>query len=294
MADPFFSIIIPTYNRKHIIGKTIESALNQEFDDFEVIVVDDGSTDNTAEFLKETFDDQIKVISIENGERGRARNTGAQSAKGQYVYFLDSDDILYPEHLRKAHEFIQSKHFPKWIFQEYELSQDGKNTKIKYNRRDPIKTLVTKGNFMSCHGVFLRMDIAVQHPFDENRIIAGSEDYALWLELAARYPLHVNEIVTSALIQHSDRSVFNFPADKLILRKKMMLEKVLNDEVIITEFSQWLSQLRSNAYSYVALHLALTGSNKKEALKWFFKSLKVRPHSIISKRTGGILRYLFL
>src|SRR5690554_5729823 len=145
--DPYFSIIIPSYNRRDLIGETINSALAQTFHDFEIIVVDDGSTDHTKDNIEETFDEKARSISIPNSERGKARNEGAIAAHGDYIYFLDSDDLLYPSHLQEAFTFIQSKDNPEWIFQEYEFldKKSGKTSAINYNKEAPIRSLVAKG-----------------------------------------------------------------------------------------------------------------------------------------------------
>lgn len=293
MNKPFFSVIIPTYNRKSVIEDTIDSVLSQQYIDYEIIVVDDGSSDNTAEFLKEKYDKKITILRIPNSERGKARNTGTAKALGDYIYFLDSDDLLYPNHLQQAFAFIESKDNPEWIFQEYEFlnKKSGKTSSVNYNKQAPIKSLVVKGNFLSCHGVFLRRDIALKHPFEENRDMAGSEDYALWLRLAARYPLFVNHKVTSALVQHDARSVFNFSPEKLIIRKELMLKYVLSDEKFNQRFSDLTSELIANTYSYLALHLAMINS-KKAALKFLFKSIRASGSSIFTRRTLAILKHL--
>lgn len=274
-----------------MIGKTIDSVLHQSFADFEIIVIDDGSTDHTQEYLAQNYGNKIKFIRIPNSERGKARNTGTLNARGQYVYFLDSDDILYPTHLALAKQFIENLDSPEWIFQEYEIQNREKHIPVSYNRKSPLKTLLTRGNFLSCHGVFLRNDIAQNHPFEENRQMAGSEDYVLWLELAARYPFHINPVITSALIQHKDRSVFNFSPEKLIKRKEIMLKKVRNDPEITKTFSKWMPALKSNTYSYIALHLAMINS-KKSAIQYFKKSISVSPASIFTRRTLAIIKHL--
>src|SRR6187402_5348 len=101
----FFSIIVPTYNRSGFIKDTIYSLVGQTFKNFEVIVVDDGSTDNTAEIIKELqlTDERIKYFYKTNGERGAARNYGIKKAQGGYITFLDSDDIAYPFALQTAY-----------------------------------------------------------------------------------------------------------------------------------------------------------------------------------------------
>ncbi len=94
----FVSVILPTFNRAHLICEAIDSILNQTYRDFEIIVVDDGSTDNTTEVLQR-YSDRITYIKQENKGPGDARNRGIAEAKGEYIAFLDSDDIWFKDKL---------------------------------------------------------------------------------------------------------------------------------------------------------------------------------------------------
>jgi glycosyltransferase involved in cell wall biosynthesis len=99
---PTVSIIIPTYNREHLLGRAIHSVLAQTYLEFELIIVDDGSTDNTERLVKSFNSEKIKYIQYrENKGIVAARNTGIQSAKGDYIAFLDSDDKWMPEKLER-------------------------------------------------------------------------------------------------------------------------------------------------------------------------------------------------
>src|SRR5947209_8581316 len=106
MSLPYFSVVIPTYNREKLIQNTLNSVLNQKYQSFEIIVIDDGGQDNTEQLIKNIDDPKISYYKKENGERGAARNYGWQLAKGSYVTFLDSDDIFYENHLKEAYDFI--------------------------------------------------------------------------------------------------------------------------------------------------------------------------------------------
>src|SRR5205814_4707411 len=92
------SVILPTFNRAHCIGQAIDSALQQTYRDLEVIVVDDGSTDETHQLIKRKYGDleSVKYIFQENMGVGAARNTAIRAAKGEFIAFLDSDDIWKP------------------------------------------------------------------------------------------------------------------------------------------------------------------------------------------------------
>ena len=95
----FFSVIIPTYNRAGLIGKAIDSVLAQTFADWELLIIDDGSTDNTRQIVEAYTDRRVKYIYQENAERSAARNNGVAQAAGKYICFLDSDDYCLPDRL---------------------------------------------------------------------------------------------------------------------------------------------------------------------------------------------------
>lgn len=99
------SVIIPTYNRAHLVSEAINSVLNQTYQDFEIIVVDDGSTDETHEKLK-PYQDKIKYVYVKNGGTAYARNVGMKMAKGEYITFLDSDDLYYPHKIKIQANFL--------------------------------------------------------------------------------------------------------------------------------------------------------------------------------------------
>ena len=100
--DLFFSVVIPAFNRAHSLKRCIESVLNQTEQRFEIIVVDDGSTDNTKAVIDTIADSRVRYIYKVNGGGSKARNTGIDIAEGQFIAFLDSDDIFLPHHLANA------------------------------------------------------------------------------------------------------------------------------------------------------------------------------------------------
>lgn len=99
---PKISIVIPAYNRANVIGRAIKSVLLQTYDNFEIIVVDDGSTDNTKDIVESFADDRISYVCQKNSGAPVARNTGLKIAKGKYIAFLDSDDEWLPTFLEAA------------------------------------------------------------------------------------------------------------------------------------------------------------------------------------------------
>jgi glycosyltransferase involved in cell wall biosynthesis len=109
MSHPFFSIVVTTFNRSQIVGRCVRSCLAQTFTDFELIVVDDKSTDDTIEMLERIQDSRIRIISHdENRGINPARHTGATSAAGEWIVVMDSDDELVPDALERLHVVIRA------------------------------------------------------------------------------------------------------------------------------------------------------------------------------------------
>jgi len=188
------SIIIPTHNRKHIVEQAIQSALTQSFKDFEVIVVDDGSTDGTKEYL-ESLHLPITVISKENGGVASARNEGIKNAQSIYVAFLDSDDSWLPDKLKAQVEYLEShpdiplvytdeyievngEVLPKTRFQRADVGDEVKNNFLLsgFIQRTPIHTsaVMLKKSVLDEVGYF-------------NETLKIHEDSELWNRISMKY-----------------------------------------------------------------------------------------------------------
>lgn len=287
--NPFFSIIIPTYNRTGLIEKTIRSVLNQTFKDFEVIIVDDGSTDDTKEIINSINDDRINYYYIENSERAAARNYGIKKAKGKYITFLDSDDLLFENHFEEAKHFIDRQQ-PLVFHQQYQIKNGDKEQKVEIKL--PIQKALIKGNPLSCMGIFIKKENALQNLFNEDRVISGSEDYEIWLRCAAKFKFIYNPVCTSTLITHDDRSVFTMDIEKLIIRKLKMLEYAFQDTDIEKVYGKHRNTMYANAYSYIALHIALTKKHKGKSFQYLWKSIYTQPKNLFQKRNLAIIKYL--
>ncbi len=126
MKKPFFSIIIPTFNRAHLIQIPIKSILNQTFEDWELIIIDDGSTDNTQEIVTGFNDSRIRYFWQENQKESAARNHGIVRAQGEWICFQDSDDAYLPDHLAVLYDGIKNNPEYKCIKTGLIIYQDGK------------------------------------------------------------------------------------------------------------------------------------------------------------------------
>src|ERR1044072_4848830 len=165
MSYPFFSVVIPTYNRADFIVKTLRSVLAQTYAHREIIVVDNCSTDNTAELLDPFYPagllapfgraGQIHFTQHErNYERSRSRNTGMEAARGDFLTLLDSDDLMYPTCLEDAARFALDNPTVK-LFQSLAEVVDESGEVVYRMPYPPLKDrlkAISEGNFMSCIG----------------------------------------------------------------------------------------------------------------------------------------------
>ncbi|MGC4022151.1 MAG: glycosyltransferase [Cyclobacteriaceae bacterium] len=291
MSEPFFSIVIPTYNRSEFIRKTIDSVLSQSFQDFEVIVVDDGSTDNTEEVVKLIDDKRIHYYKKENGERAAARNFGAVLSKGQFINFLDSDDLLYPHHLDTAKKFVEKNNAADAFHLGYEIKNDIGDIRVINNIRS-VNEQIVNGNLLSCNGVFVRRDVLIKNPFNEDRALSSLEDWELWIRLSARYPFLNDNLITSTIVQHDSRSVMTVDTAKIKTKVDRFVHYVTNDEQNRKYYGHRLNKAVASAFTYASLHLAMANENKREVLHYLWKGVKVHPSEIMKKRFFVILKKL--
>ncbi|MCF7885551.1 MAG: glycosyltransferase, partial [Candidatus Marinimicrobia bacterium] len=183
------SVIIPTYNRAEKLERAIESVLAQTYSNVELIVIDDGSTDNTSEILNK-YDSQLKHFSILHSGVSAARNIGIKKATGEWIAFLDSDDYWLSEKLEKQLEFMVEK--------DYLVSQTGEkwyrdgNWVMKGDRHQKHNGWIFQHCLPLCivtpsAAVFDKQVFADVGYFDES--FPACEDYDMWLRVALKYPI---------------------------------------------------------------------------------------------------------
>ena len=297
MTTSFFSIIIPTYNRAHLLEKTIGTVTAQTYQDFEVIVVDDGSTDDTENVVDRLIRRSSAAISYvkqANSERAAARNRGLKQATGSYVLFFDSDDTLYENHLQVARDYIRQKSEPEFIHLRYDVKNDaGEVVSLgPVFESFPNKKLI-RGNFLSCNGIFIRKDIALKNQFNEDRELSAMEDWELWLRLASQFPIHYVNTITSTVIDHKERSVVITRKQALINRIRLLIAYVTANEIVKAYYGKEFHRFRSSCYSYLSLHLSLTGKDKRTTLRYLIVSFLNFPGFLFQRRFYAIIKHLF-
>jgi len=185
----FFSVIIPTYNRAHNIRKALDSLIEQSFKNFEVLVCDDGSTDDTEEVVKSYADRlNIKYLWAENwGGPAKPRNSGIAVSTGEWICFLDSDDWWYPAKLEACAKHAENYDFIYHSLDIIDAKNNGVNRK-KVGRlleENVLRDLIVNGNGIANSSVAIRRSIIDQvGPISEAEDLIAVEDYDYWLRVA--------------------------------------------------------------------------------------------------------------
>ena len=222
------SIITPSYNSAKFIQHTIESVLNQTFFDWELLIVDDCSTDNSCEVIQKFVeqDRRIKLICLnENSGAAVARNTGIENACGRFIAFLDSDDTWHPEKLEKQVHFMLSNNFA-FTYTEYHRVDENGNflgaiyTPSKINYSGLLKTCV-----IGCLTVMYDIHMLGKVYFP---LIRKRQDWALWLKILKKvdYAYCLNKDLASYTIRSESISANKFNAGKYTWLLFTQIEKL--------------------------------------------------------------------
>ena len=207
--DMGISIIIPVYNRKKLIGKSLKSALNQTYKNIEIIVIDDGSKENIEEEIDKVGDKRIKYIRLSKNKGScYARNIGVKYSVKEYITFLDSDDKLHPKKLEKQmNNIIKSKSnfdFCKLMVnsnKKYIIPNHSIEKEIyKGNKENILNELVSKGNFISTQSIIVKKSIIEKYLFDNE--LLRLQDYDLVLRMFPSLKISfTNETLINLYIQ---------------------------------------------------------------------------------------------
>ncbi|OON65920.1 glycosyltransferase family 2 protein [Hymenobacter sp. CRA2] len=261
----FFSIVIPTYNRASFIAATLRSVQEQQFADWEVLVVDDGSTDNTADVVASVPDARIQYLPKANGERGAARNYGLARAQGEYVLFLDSDDRFHPAHLAGLYAKIQELNQPNFIAAKYNFDRDGviadSDMATMAEGWYGLDTFV-RGNALACN-ICVRRQNPSLHKFEEDRRYAAVEDWMFMLENTQQDRVYIVDTVTITMNDHDARSMRS--DNSALVRKLQLALTWMLERVQLTPAQRQI--LTGRVYYLCAIH-AYADGHRAESLRF--------------------------
>lgn len=265
IQTPFFSIILPTYNRAHIITQAVESIVKQEFEAWELIIIDDGSKDHTHEVIKRFTDARIKYIYQENTERSQARNNGIKLASGKYICFLDSDDAYCTNHLLTFYKTLDKMNFPQALLFTNPIVINNNSEILEnvahFDGNDTLAYILR--NSIIPDRVCIHREVFQKYQF--NPKIHIGEDTILWSQITNSFPMyHINEYTVKYHI-HDDNSV-NLKNN--VYRDRLNgLNELFAESAIQLRINQRLkNQIISVCYYGIARHFELKRNFIKMAL----------------------------
>ncbi|UPL49841.1 glycosyltransferase family 2 protein [Hymenobacter sublimis] len=292
-SSPFFTIVVPCYNRADIVLDTVNSVLKQEYQNFELVLVDDGSKDNTREVVATVTDPRVRYFYKENGERGAARNYGARQARGSYINFFDSDDEMYPNHLLVVKEFLDQNGQVEVVHTGYERL-DGQDRVISevYEFKESTNEVLLHDNPLACNTVFVRRDIALANPFEEDRRLASAEDWELWVRLASKYTFHPIRRKTFCLREHDGRSLNTIAPEAVRRRDELFAELIKRNPDFARRFPNRTGQFVADRYTFISLTLALSKQHRTETMRYLWKAVQQDPTVLWRRRFLASVKHL--
>ncbi|MBO3460917.1 glycosyltransferase family 2 protein [Aetokthonos hydrillicola Thurmond2011] len=249
---PKVSVIIPAYNAMNYLPETLESVLQQSFSDFEVLIIDDGSSDNIQEWVSLITDPRVKLLTQKNQGLSGARNTGIHNSHSEYIAFLDADDLWEPTKLEKQVRCLEENPEVGLVYTWTALiDHKGISTGrvfVNYAEGYVWKSLI-EHNIVECGSVPMvrRCCFETEGVFDRN-LRSYVEDWDMWLRIAARYPLKLIKEPLVKYRQHSASASRNWEAMEQSFR--IVIEKAFNAA------PNELQYLKSRSYGCANLCLA--------------------------------------
>lgn len=202
-----FSIVMPTYNRGLLIGKAIESVISQVYENWELLIIDDGSIDNTKDVVNKFKDQRIKYHYQDNQERSAARNNGINLAIGDFICFLDSDDYYLNNFLFEFNKaIIKNKYREAFYFCNTYGEVDGVRYKsVGANLMFSVNYDFLLTNTIGTPRVCLPKTVIKKNLFDLN--IKNGEDFELWMRLIDGLAIKYIDVYTQVFVEHDSRSI---------------------------------------------------------------------------------------
>ncbi|MEH2292160.1 glycosyltransferase family 2 protein [Nostoc sp.] len=278
---PKVSVIIPAYNAMSFLPQALESVLNQTFQDFEVIIIDDGSSDNIATWAAESTHPNIKLISQTNQGQSAARNTGIRLSQGEYIAFLDADDLWEPTKLEKQiSAFMDNPELglvDTWVFLVDEQDNILSQPKIYYDEGNLWQQMLELNLVMCGSSPMVRRQCFETVGYF-NQIIKGPEDWHMWTRIAAHYPF---KIICEPLVHYRQHP--NSTSRNLELMVSNIIKAIEDLFESVPLQLQWKKRRAyGRAYLYIA-SVAEKSNNYRQASYFFWQAFLTYPQFCLSK-----------
>ena len=283
---PRVSVIIPTYNRADLLGEAVASVIAQTYKDYEIIIVDDGSTDNTKEVASH-FPPEIRYVQKTNGGAASARNKGIELARGEYLCFVDSDDALLENALETNVNFLDSHPDVGLCYgQVCKMDEDGRLLKLRKLRgaktsgvresSEQITRLLFRGDIAMLAVLVRRSCFEKVGCFDTS--VPYGEDIDMWLRIAMEYKVgYIAEPLGKVRIHVSKTNLTNRGKFDIVESSQIeFMTKALNKLKDIPDYKRIKKKAYFGLYCYLSGEAARK-SRPGTGVKYFFKALTVYP-----------------
>jgi glycosyltransferase involved in cell wall biosynthesis len=289
-VQPKLSVIIASYNHQDYIAETLKSLEEQTFEDFEIIIVDDGSSDKTVEVAK-SAQSRAQIYTQENQGVVAARNRGIDLAKGKYICFVDSDDVVLPERFAKQVALLDGDAELGLVFADA-LIIDSKGDEIgKFSDVYPVvpgdvaQMLAMHYCFTPMITVMVRADVLRKTgPFEKPGPIS---DYMKWIEVAHISKVHYDPEPLGCWRRHQASTSKQANKVKSYAKTRAALKRILRKyPKLQAEIGKKIVKRYSRSYFLTAFWLAADG-NIKRARKYYCKAVKLYPRSLVN--WGGLI-----
>ena len=292
-AGPLFSVVVPSFNREDHIGRCLESLVRQSCKDFEVVVVDNASTDGTVDAVL-SFDGRLDVkvlVNDSNRERSFSRNRGAEHARGVFVVFLDSDDELRPDSLELAAAFVEADPDRRFFFQRLTIVDESGATVYEpvVRKSHTMQRTLAEGNPLSCSGVFVERSLFLEHRFDEAPELVGSEDWHCWIRIAAEHEPVVCPGGGALLVDHSSRTISSDSWHDAEKRFTHLTVDLLADPATLGYLAPHIGLFHGTQAHYVAVKAAGQSAFRTSLVR-FGRAIRHHPGLMFTRRTMHLFR----
>ena len=293
---PKVSVVIPAYNQAHFIAETIESVLAQTFQDFEIVVIDDGSTDNTPEIVS-SF--PVRYFRQENQGPPSARNRGIELSNGEYIAFLDSDDVLMENALQKGVEVLDSHPEVGFSYgQASMMDEDGHIYRVRKSSfldssaivdgKEQIREVLFSNRIATSAVMVRRQCLDEVGVFQEE--LRTHQDLEFFIRVLKRYPAaYIAEPLVKYRVHPNQLHRHHTPrvAERAFL---LILQEVFEDP----DFASYLQPWKIQAYSHLYRRIASDayGKDMRLARHYLRKAIRIYPQ-VILHRSGLSIAYIY-
>lgn len=291
IVRPFFSIIVPTFNRVNVLHQAIDSVVAQTFKDWELLIIDDGSTDNTKEVVENFNDERIKYIYQENQERSAARNNGINNSIGKFICFLDSDDYYLHDYLNIIYESIKKNNFVKAMYFSNMIMETPSG---KFNKCHKDQGKLNNLEYLFIEMIGTPQACICREALEKEKFntkLSLGEDMDLWARIVRDFPLVHIEAYSVVATDHNERSIYSDP--QRYVKAKQVGRQVYRMAPENMKIHKKVFRLYISACHQGQAKMNISNSDYLKAFKYILLAIIYYPHRQFTYRINLLFCIIF-